>query len=584
MTATTTVSAAQADTQPRPRQAATPSRRRSGLLACLSVLLGTAAIGAHAALYGYWIVDDAAITFAFARSITEGWGFVVQQGGVTVEGFSNPTWLVLLMLGRLAGLFDHGTLFGIPDYAVYPKALALLCCAGILVGVYFAVKKVAKRPWLATLASGLILAAIPSFVMWSFSGLENSLYGLTVVWLTVLVFRAVMDERLLSPRVAIVAGVLAAVAALTRPDGLIYSGVYPLVALAMIFRKTDRSPLWPSARYAVLSVAAFAVPVGGYFLWRYAYFGRWVPNTAVAKSQDVPGLGDIARTGELVDYIGAPAIIVLAVILTLAFTRPLWWRRGLVALLVPLALALTAFVVLNPDWMVQYRFATPVWVTLALLGPLIVPEVIRGMRGHGKKWLTAAMVVGLLASGATMVGAAQQARDTLTVPMCYVADRLGRVFNGYADILGLKHGSVLLPDLGGSSLTSRLQLIDMAGLVSPRIAEFIHNGNMTGLRDFIFEEVKPTFIHSRGPWAAGNRIPADPRMSRDYYEIYTYPGSNPPNGDWVRKDAVDSPAELARLRAYAQSHAVHVDEMSSEWHRRHCGDKLRPGQTTVGQT
>src|SRR5699024_11327711 len=140
-----------------------PATRR--LLACLSVLLGTAAIGAHAALYGYWIVDDAAITFSYARSLTEGWGFVVQQGGSTVEGFSNPTWLVLLVLGRLAGVFDHGTLFGIPDYAVYPKALALLCCAGALVGVYFAAKRVAKRPWLATLAGGLILAAIPSFEM-----------------------------------------------------------------------------------------------------------------------------------------------------------------------------------------------------------------------------------------------------------------------------------------------------------------------------------------------------------------------------------------------------------------------------------
>src|SRR5699024_5741525 len=131
---------------------------------------------------------------------------------------------------------------------------------------------------------------------------------------------------------------------------------------AMLFRKTNPAPRWPSVRYAALSIAAFAVPVGGYFLWRHAYFGLWVPNTAVAKSQDLPGPGDIARTGELMEYIGAPAIIVLAVIITLAVLRPITWRRGLVTLLIPLALALLAFAVLNPDWMVQYRFATPVWV------------------------------------------------------------------------------------------------------------------------------------------------------------------------------------------------------------------------------
>src|SRR5699024_7236694 len=98
------------------------------------------------------------------------------------------------------GLFDHGTLFGIPDYALYPKALALLCCAGMLVGVYSAAARITRRPWLATVASGLIMAAIPSLVMWTFSGLENPLYGLTVVWSTVVVFRAVLDERLLTPR------------------------------------------------------------------------------------------------------------------------------------------------------------------------------------------------------------------------------------------------------------------------------------------------------------------------------------------------------------------------------------------------
>src|SRR5699024_9331512 len=204
------------------------------LLACLSVLLGTAAIGAHAALYGYWIVDDAAITFSYARSLTEGWGFVVQQGGTTVEGFSNPAWLALLVLGRSLGLFDHGTLLGIPDYVLYPKALALLCCAGMLLGVYLAAVRVTRRPWLATSAGGLILAAIPSLVMWAFSGLENPLYAVIVVWLTVLVFRAALDDRLLSTRVAVAAGSLAAVAALTRPDGLLYGGVYPLVALLLM--------------------------------------------------------------------------------------------------------------------------------------------------------------------------------------------------------------------------------------------------------------------------------------------------------------------------------------------------------------
>jgi hypothetical protein len=99
---------------------------RTSLPAGLSVAGGTALIALHALRYGGWLVDDAAITFAYSRSLSEGLGPVVQPGAAPVEGYSDPTWLVLLTAARLLGLFDHGTIFGLPDYVVVPKALALL--------------------------------------------------------------------------------------------------------------------------------------------------------------------------------------------------------------------------------------------------------------------------------------------------------------------------------------------------------------------------------------------------------------------------------------------------------------------------
>src|SRR6185312_10542804 len=52
--------------------------------------------------------------------------------------------------------------------------------------------------------------------------------------------------------------------------------------------------------------------------------------------------------------------------------------------LIPLGLALTAFGVLVPDWMEQFRFATPVWT----LGPFVVAlagaEVLAGLRWRGR--------------------------------------------------------------------------------------------------------------------------------------------------------------------------------------------------------
>lgn len=559
-----------------------PAQPRSKVLAVLSVLTGTLAIAWHGTLYGSWIVDDAAITFAYARSFAEGLGPVVQAGAEQVEGFSNPTWLLLLVLGRWLGLFDHGTLFGIPDYVVFPKALALLCCAGILTLCHLAAAKVTRRPWLATAATGLVLAAIPSFVIWCFSGLENSLYALAVTALAVLLFRAVLDGKLLTRKVALLAGALAAFASLTRPEGLVYAGAYPLVALLLL----RRPALGSSVRHALLSVAAFAVPVLTYLIWRIATFGQLLSNPAVAKSQDLPTLSDFTRPGELVAYAGAPAVVVVVALIAIALARPTWWRQGMLALLVPLGLALLAYAVLEGDWMKQYRFATPIWVLAALLGTLAAADVFRHSRPRRRGWIAAGLVVAMLPSGAAFAEAANKFHHYPNISMCYVADRLGRNFNAYADIIGLEQGSLLTPDLGGSALTSRLHLVDMAGLGEPRIAEFVREGDKAGLRDYIFDEVEPTFIHSRWPWAEGNGISSDPRIERDYYQIYAYPDNDPPNGDWVRKDAVPDTATLRELREYGDTVVAEVERRSFAdlYPRRHCGDTLRPGQTTVGLT
>ena len=73
----------------------------------------------------------------------------------------------------------------------------------------------------------------------------------------------------------------------------------------------------------------------------------------------------------------------------------------------------------------------------------------------------------------------------------------GRSFNGYADILGVHDGSLLVADLGGSAMTSRLRLVDLAGLAERRIAGVcIRDNDRAALRDYVFEVVKPTFIQS----------------------------------------------------------------------------------------
>ncbi|NIH77619.1 hypothetical protein [Amycolatopsis viridis] len=561
--------------QPEVAHAELPRGKRAPAIA--AVAGGTALIAVQAARYGNWLVDDSAITFGYARSFAQGLGPVVQPGAEAVEGYSNPTWTLLLALGRLIGLFDRGTIFGIPDYVLFPKGLGLLCCAAMLVAIHWAATAVTRRAWLVTLLAGAVLAAVPSFVAWTVSGLENPLYALTVVVLAATVFRAVLSGRLRTPGVAVAAGALAAAAALTRPEGVVYAGVYPLVLLIHLRRPVLRS----SVRHVLISTAVFAVPYGGYLAWRYLEFGRLVPNTAVAKGQELPSVEQLTRAGDLVQYVGAPAVLVLVILVGLALSRSCPWRDGLITLLVPLGLAALAYAVLAPDWMAQFRFATPVWALLAMIGALVTVEIFRAARARGRTLVAAALVITLVPSAITLEMAAKAFVQKPTLPMCFIADRFGRVFNQYADMLGVSEGSVAEPDLGGTSMTSRLHVIDLAGLVDSRIADAWHVNDMAALRDYILEDARPTFLHFRMFWGGRTGLATDPRVARDYVPIYTYPAPEEYGGDFVRREVAQDPARLAAAREYAAKAVPATQTGIYERGRRACGDTLSPGQTAL---
>lgn len=541
----------------------------------LAVLAGVGAVAWHATRFGHWIVDDAAITFSYARSFADGLGPVLQPGAQPVEGFSDATWMVLLGLGKLVGLFDRGLLFGLPDYVLFPKVLGLLFTGGILTACHIAAKQVFTRfAWLVTLVVGLTLATIPSYVIWVVSGLENSLFAFAVVTLAVTLFVAVHRDRVLTTKIALWSGVIVAFAALTRPEGLVYAGAYPLVALFGL-----RSGLFgKSVKHVLISLAAFAVPFGGYVVWRYFEFGRLLANPSVAKKQGLPGIDALKRPFELVGYAGWAGVIVLTLVIVFALVKAPW-RRSLVALLVPLGLGIFAFGVMVADWMYQNRFASPIWPLAVLAGTLSAGELLRRRKALLRIGVVAVIVAAAIPTAVGFAQASENFAKNPNITACLVADRFGRGFNAYADILGLQKASLLLPDLGGSSMTSRLELVDMAGLVNKPIADLVHDGDIQGLRDYVFDTVKPTFVHSWGPWAAGNGIALDPRLDRDYELIYTSPIEGLRNGDWVRKDAVTDPAKLKAARDYAAATipAVAADRFGGPLDD--CGATLRPGQT-----
>ena len=83
-----------------------PSRRLTGFDL---VAIGAAALllTLHALSFGSWIVDDAGISYAYARNLAAGHGLVSQPGMTPVEGYSKPLWVALWAIAFALHAFDR---------------------------------------------------------------------------------------------------------------------------------------------------------------------------------------------------------------------------------------------------------------------------------------------------------------------------------------------------------------------------------------------------------------------------------------------------------------------------------------------
>lgn len=261
--------------------------------------------GGHAFLFGDWLIDDAGISFAYARNLALGHGLVSQPGVPPVEGFSNPLWTLLI-----AGLFRLG-LFD-PDWT--PKALGLVLAAATLLVIGHECAR--SRPGLMASLAPLWLSLSTSFVVWTISGLENSLLAVLLA-ASCAVTRRIVDEPC-EPGWDRGAGLLAGLIALTRPDGIVMAAAFPLsLGLTSFRRRPMRVLAAPLLRFA----ASLAVVVLGYLLFRRAYFGDWVPNTYHAKEKpSVASLLDGAKIRDLLGGIfgGWAIVVVVASLVALA--------------------------------------------------------------------------------------------------------------------------------------------------------------------------------------------------------------------------------------------------------------------------
>ncbi|HWC29347.1 MAG TPA: hypothetical protein VG845_04610 [Dehalococcoidia bacterium] len=509
---------------------------------------------AHSSLFWGWIVDDAGISFAYARSLVRGDGLVSQPGFEAVEGYSNPLWVLLQAPFMLTGLFDAG---------ITPKVLSVGLVAVSFVLLYEAMTLAMprRREWWSRAAPALpllLLSVNTSFVVWTTSGLENPLFVFELSLLLYLSMRTVMTREL-TLGAAFVVGLVVAAAALTRPDGVLLALAYPFLVLGLGTPAVERT------RHLVAYFAAVALPMVAFLSFRFWYFGELYPNTYYAKGgislHDLDTkAGDLAHSVVGFGQVELHLLVVAAVVVgAFAFRRPAMRVAG-----VFLACTAAGVLLLPPDWMRENRFCSLFVVCFYCVAAL---ELYYAGRRLSRALPTRTTYAGIAATAAIVllstgwfVGRSVAFSREPTVPMTAVEQYFGDRFEGYARLLGVEDPSLLTLDIGGLVYKSDLRVYDLVGLTDRTIARSVQDDPAV-FHDYVLEEIRPTFIHTHGLYAVYAALDHDPRFRELYrpiceqidpwvaevWRFYWY------SGDYVRRDVVLDDATVARMQQSCQT-------------------------------
>ena len=243
-------------------------RNVGAVVLCLPWLV---VLGWLAAL-AWFLCDDAFISFRYARNLLEGHGLVFNPGEY-VEGYTNLLWVL-----ELAAIW--GVLGIVPERAA--PWLSVVFTAGTVGAVLWWVRRLSSpvvgenRVLVAWMALGLLCSSATFAVWTSGGGLETRQFTFFIV-LAVVLLSLYRDRNW-----GLVAASLSlAAAAYTRPEGLLIA----VLCCGWLYwqQAMDTGSSRPDWRRLAWLGAPFAVLVMGHYLFRYGYYGAWLPNTYYAK-------------------------------------------------------------------------------------------------------------------------------------------------------------------------------------------------------------------------------------------------------------------------------------------------------------
>lgn len=503
---------------PRPGPAVGPS-----VVVSLVLALVACAAAAHQSLLWRWLVEDAAISFSYARHLVQGLGLVHYPGAEPVEGYSNPTWVALLALLSLTGadLFDLARGLGLATGT-----------AGVVVAGLLARRIAGPGPGAtpAALLAAALLAASTHHATWSSSGLENPLFVLLLL----------SGGLALAAGRDLAGGLVFALLAMTRPEGAMYG----LLAGGWL--------LWTRPRRLRRWAPAFLLPLLLFEAARLWYFAWPLPNTYYAKAGSDGILDRLDPASAGMRYLARHAPEHALPWLLPAALVGLVPGRGARPLLLAWAAAAAFFAAWSGgDWMKGARWLSFVVPPLCVLGGLGLARLVP-RRGPPRAAGLALALALVLAWALPQVRATQAyARKPETSPMG-VRPRMLHARDIQGDLL-LERPTLLDIDMGATTTWSGMVVVDYGRLLDVPMAH--HRYRRDVIEEHLTRWHRIDIAHLHGKWAQRTRLAEQPWWKRELVEVSGYPLKRPEEdrhgGIWVRREHIAPPAWQRPVEALA---------------------------------
>jgi hypothetical protein len=442
------------------------------------VLLGLAALCFVVLTHHHWqqICDDAFIAFRYADNIVAGLGPVWNRGE-HVEGFSSPLWLGLLVLGKMLGAT-------LPTFA---GMLGIACSALCLVLTHRFALAVAQNRVVAAAACAATSLVYPLY-FWAPAGLETALFSALVTFAA---------WSLLAPA-AWRWSLAAALLGVARPEGPLLACA--LAALARLAH--GRAAVRP--KFLGLGLG----PAVGWFVFRRAYYGDWLPNTYYAKA-----------TGPFFFRLESGTLYASWALGLLAATALAVWLAGIAdrkihCALAFLTLALAAVVVSGGDWMWHGRMLLPVIPSLMVLAAAAIA------RAHNRRLvlaLTCALGVSGFLPPASLLADAFAGRSL--PPIAYQEGTMVQAALAAAHFIAARYPTdalVAVNHAGALPYALPNPALDMTGLVDRHLAHEVEGG--------LHHKFDASYVLSRRPRVVVLNTRTRPGTAGIWYHPGYWPG------------------------------------------------------------